>query len=241
MELVKKRPSTYKLTEKFYSLKGEGLWVGTPMCFIRTSQCPVGGTSGLCTTWDGHKFVCDTGEAYRNEGPRSIEWHSYNEVNETMTGEQVWEWAYGLNQVQHIVVTGGEPLIYDLAPLVDALPRPGCKIHIETSGTEDQSKLIEDERECFWVAVSPKQGCLESMVQVADEIKLLIYGGTSEIEVLDWIHNRKLDNQIIYLQPIEALGMDAWHKATLRAMDIVKKHPWRFRFSTQVHKYLNVR
>jgi len=99
-----------KIAEIFYSIQGEGMLIGTPSVFVRTSGC------NLRCTW------CDTPyTSWQPEGEdRSIEWIA-EEVN-----------RYGAS---HVVITGGEPMI---APEIDALTHV-LKQHltIETAGTVD--------------------------------------------------------------------------------------------------------
>ncbi len=99
-----------KIAEIFHSIQGEGMLVGVPSVFVRTSGC------NLRCTW------CDT--PYTSWQPEGEE-RGVESIAEEVDG-------YGAS---HVVVTGGEPMI---APGIDELTRR-LKQHvtIETAGTVD--------------------------------------------------------------------------------------------------------
>lgn len=100
-----------KISEIFLSIQGEGLWLGTPSVFIRTSGC------NLRCQW------CDTPYA------------SWNPDGTEMSIDAI------LNQVahhcvQHVVITGGEPLIHaEVVDLAAALKTRRKYVTLETAGT----------------------------------------------------------------------------------------------------------
>jgi 7-carboxy-7-deazaguanine synthase len=99
-----------KISEIFHSIQGEGMLVGVPSVFVRTSGC------NLRCTW------CDTPyTSWQPEGEeRSVSW-IVDQVN-----------AYGAS---HVVITGGEPMI---APEIEELThRLTQHITVETAGTVD--------------------------------------------------------------------------------------------------------
>ncbi|MFZ6043504.1 7-carboxy-7-deazaguanine synthase QueE, partial [Vibrio natriegens] len=73
---------------------------------------------------------------------------------------------------KHVVITGGEPCLYDLVPLTEALEQAGFRCQIETSGTSEVKATANT-----WVTVSPKINMkaklpvLPSALERADEIK----------------------------------------------------------------------
>ncbi len=99
-----------KIAEIFHSIQGEGMLVGMPSVFVRTSGC------NLRCTW------CDT--PYTS-------WHPEGEERSIESIAEEVE-RYGAS---HVVVTGGEPMI---APEIEALTHL-LKQHvtIETAGTVD--------------------------------------------------------------------------------------------------------
>lgn len=95
----------YYLHEIFFSVNGEGLQSGRPMVFVRLSGC------NLRCNW------CDTKEAWVQKEKRSS-----HEIIESVR-------EYRTNWV---CITGGEPLLQDLEPLISELE---YKISLETNGT----------------------------------------------------------------------------------------------------------
>jgi 7-carboxy-7-deazaguanine synthase len=101
-----------KISEIFYSVQGEGVLVGVPSVFVRTSGC------NLRCVW------CDT--PYTSWDPQGEE-----RSNESIAAEVA---AFGSS---HVVITGGEPMI---APGIEELTRLiGGHLTIETAGTVDKS------------------------------------------------------------------------------------------------------
>jgi 7-carboxy-7-deazaguanine synthase len=116
-----------RISEIFHSIQGEGLLAGVPSIFIRTSGC------NLRCDW------CDTPYAsWKPEGPEMS-------VSEILKKVSAWS-------CNHIVVTGGEPMIaLDLAELADALKKQGKHITIETAGT-----ILPNGIPCDLASISPK-------------------------------------------------------------------------------------
>jgi 7-carboxy-7-deazaguanine synthase len=107
--------STLPISETFHSIQGEGKLTGVPSFFMRLSGC------NLRCAW------CDTPYASWNPdgGPQSID-----------------ALADAASVAKHVVVTGGEPLIFDRLPLLlAALKHRGLHITIETAGTVFQPEL----------------------------------------------------------------------------------------------------
>ncbi|MCU0306110.1 MAG: 7-carboxy-7-deazaguanine synthase QueE [Thermoanaerobaculales bacterium] len=114
------------IAETFTSLQGEGMLVGVPSHFIRTSGC------NLRCRW------CDTPYAsWLPEGDR-------RSVAELVAGA-------GASGVRHVVVTGGEPLLQrEIGALTRALRETGLHVTVETAGT------VDPEFECDLLSLSPK-------------------------------------------------------------------------------------
>jgi 7-carboxy-7-deazaguanine synthase len=99
-----------RIAEIFYSIQGEGILIGVPSVFVRTSGC------NLRCTW------CDT--PYTSWQPEGEE----RDIESVI--EEVDSYS-----ASHVVVTGGEPMI---APqIVDLTHRLKQHITIETAGTVD--------------------------------------------------------------------------------------------------------
>jgi 7-carboxy-7-deazaguanine synthase len=123
-----------RIAEIFRSLQGEGRLTGTPSVFVRTSGCLL-----RCR-------FCDTRYA------------SWEPEGETLSVEQILaqaeEVARATDQgpeVEHIVITGGEPMMTsEIVPLATAFRQRGKHITIETAGTRYQPVA------CDLMSISPK-------------------------------------------------------------------------------------
>ena len=114
------------IAEIFYSLQGEGVLLGTPSVFVRTSGC------NLRCVW------CDT--PYTSWAPEGDNFS----VDEILAQVRV-------HPATHVVVTGGEPMIApDIVPLTESLRAAGLHITMETAGT------VWAPVECDLMSVSPK-------------------------------------------------------------------------------------
>ncbi len=111
--------TTLKISEVFFSLNGEGLHIGVPTVFVRFTGC------NLRCAW------CDTQYAWEKGEEKSVG-DLMKEVEKCDNGFCEW-----------VLLTGGEPLIQDIEPLVNALKKAGYKIGIETNGSLYQDILCD--------------------------------------------------------------------------------------------------
>ena len=115
-----------RIAEIFHSIQGEGLLVGVPSAFVRTTGC------NLRCVW------CDS------------PYTSWEPTGEGMSVEDILA-RVGEFRCRHVVVTGGEPLLVpDVVPLCAALRKAGHHVTIETAGTMFRSV------ECDLMSLSPK-------------------------------------------------------------------------------------
>lgn len=115
-----------KIAEIFYSIQGEGMLVGVPSVFIRTSGC------NLRCTW------CDT------------PYTSWQPEGESQSIDRIVK-ATRAFRASHVVVTGGEPMIApEIARLTAELRQAGFHITIETAGT------VYAPVACDLMSISPK-------------------------------------------------------------------------------------
>ena len=170
----------YKINEVFETIQGEGVFTGVPAIFVRLQVCPVG------CSW------CDTKQTWTAE-PQDLA--NLDQIMAKTGDSPLWTNldANGVVQLlqdqkytaKHVVITGGEPCIYDLRPLTQALEDAGFNCQIETSGTSDIQTS-----ENTWVTVSPKINMkaklpvLVSSLARANEIKHPV-GTSKDIEQLD--------------------------------------------------------
>lgn len=115
-----------KIAELFYSIQGEGMLVGVPSVFIRTSGC------NLRCQW------CDT--PYTSWSPEG------RDLTIGEIAEYVHEHSTGF-----VVITGGEPMIApEIVALAAELSRSGQHITVETAGTVYAAVA------CDLMSISPK-------------------------------------------------------------------------------------
>lgn len=192
--------------ETFPTLQGEGEFTGQAAWFIRLAGCDVG------CPW------CDVKESW------DTALHPVRTVEEIV--------AEAARQPARIaVVTGGEPLLYELDPLTRALREAGFQTHLETSGSSPLSGTWH--HICF----SPKKfkAPVEGFHQLANELKVVVFNKHD----LQWAEEHAAKTSAdckLFLQP-------EWSKrATMTPLliDHVMAHP-RWRVSLQTHKYMNIR
>ncbi|WP_167388487.1 7-carboxy-7-deazaguanine synthase QueE [Photobacterium carnosum] len=220
----------YKINEVFETIQGEGVFTGVPAIFIRLQVCPVG------CSW------CDTKQTWTAEPENLV---SIERIIVKTEDSPLWTQldADGIVKLlidqgytaKHVVITGGEPCIYDLRPLSAALETAGFNCQIETSGT---SEILTSDQ--TWVTVSPKINMkaklpvLTSALVRANEIKHPV-GTHKDIEQLDaLLATAKLRNDVtIALQPISQKP-----RSTELCIETCITRNWRL--SIQTHKYLAI-
>lgn len=220
--------NTVPVNEVFETMQGEATFTGTPSVFIRLQGCPVG------CPW------CDTKHTWEIESEFKIspsllfmKSGDSKHYSELTTADLIE--VLGQYQARHIVITGGEPCMYDLREITAAICDSGRTCQIETSGT---FTINVDDR-CF-VTLSPKLDMpgglqvLKSSYLRANEIKYPL-GKESDLEkikqeVLPFIP----PNVPFWLQPLSQSK-----KATTLCVDAATKHNWKV--SIQTHKFIGVR
>lgn len=219
----------YKVNEVFETIQGEGSFTGLPAIFIRLQGCPVG--CSWCDTKHTWSINPDLQLSLTEVIAKSSETEQWSAVDAEQL--MVLFQAQGY-QARHVVITGGEPCMYDLRPLCLALHAAGYQTQIETSGTFEIQVP-----ELSWVTVSPKIGMkggykvLQSALDRANEIKHPVAMDKHIEQLQQLLDNTNLSGKLVYLQPISQQK-----KATELAIAYCKKYNWRL--SVQVHKYLGI-
>ncbi|TRZ78831.1 MAG: 7-carboxy-7-deazaguanine synthase QueE [Chitinophagaceae bacterium] len=191
--------------EMFYSLQGEGYHQGKAAYFIRLAGCDVG-----CVWCD----VKDSWDASK---------HPVLSIDEIVTSALA-------HPARLAIITGGEPLLYNLGALTTALKNVGFEINIETSGSSPMSGKWD------WVCLSPKKfkAPLNESIEAASELKVVI-SNTHDFEWAETYAKQVAPNCKLYLQP-------EWDKAnqiTPLVIEYIKAHP-KWELSAQLHKYIQV-
>lgn len=192
------------LMEEFYTIQGEGFHTGTAAYFIRIGGCDVG------CHW------CDVKESW------NADLHPPTAIEQIVANAQKY--------ADTVVVTGGEPLTWDMTLLTTSLKAAQLRVHIETSGSYPVTGHWD------WFCLSPKKNRLPvpEAYQAANELKVIIHNKHDFIfaEEQAALVNPKA---ILFLQP-------EWSKReqmTPLIVDYVMQHP-KWRVSLQTHKYLNI-
>jgi organic radical activating enzyme len=192
------------LMEEFYTIQGEGFHTGTAAYFIRIGGCDVG------CHW------CDVKESW------NAELHPPTDIDLIVANARKY--------ADTIVVTGGEPLMWDMTLLTKKLKEQNLKVHIETSGAYELTGYWD------WICLSPKKNKLptQTVFDKAHELKVIIYNKHDFIFAEEQAIKVNKD-AILFLQP-------EWSKKeemTPLIVDYVMNNP-KWRVSLQTHKYLNI-
>lgn len=196
--------SLLPVMEHFYTIQGEGAHTGKAAYFIRLGGCDVG------CHW------CDVKESWDPN------------LHPLMNAEEIAVTAASFCKT--IVLTGGEPLMWNLDPLTKKLKELGCTIHIETSGAYEMSGILD------WITLSPKKTGLPkpAIYEKAHELKVIIFNNNDfkfATEQSDLLNN----NCKLYLQSEWSKRDEMYPKMT----DFVLENP-KWQVSVQTHKYLNI-
>jgi 7-carboxy-7-deazaguanine synthase len=191
--------------EEFYTIQGEGFNTGKSAYFIRVGGCDVG------CHW------CDVKESW------DPDLHPLKSIDEVVVNALI-------HPAKAVVITGGEPSIYNLTYLTQELERNGVEIYLETSGSYPLTGVWH------WICLSPKKTAppLEEIYDRADELKIIVYNKSD----FEWAEKyaEKMDPKCkLYLQP-------EWSKSSEmlpQIVDYVQNNP-KWNVSLQTHKYMNI-
>ena len=220
----------YPINEMFQTLQGEGFYTGAPAIFIRLQGCPVG--CSWCDTkhtWEKYADKQQSLSAIVQKTAESEAWADAS-VEQLLAVVRDQGWT-----AKHIVITGGEPALYDLTALTEYFEQQGFQCQIETSGTHPIRCSA-----ATWVTVSPKVNMrggydvLNSALLRANEVKHPV-GRQRDIDALDLLLSQvpPSSQRIIALQPISC-------KKAATELCIATCIARNWRFSMQTHKYLNI-
>lgn len=208
---------SYKVSELYVTIQGEGSLTGTPMFFLRLQGCDVG------CPW------CDTKHTWDATGGRLCGAAELAAEVETLRNREA-------ESTRWVCVTGGEPAQQNLKALVDALHDRSYSVALETSGTA----LGFVDAGFDWVCVSPKEnmpGGLklrpEALVR-ADELKFVVGRKEHVDDMLRILRTYpQKENAEIFLQPLSQS-----EKATAVAVEACKRYG--FNLSVQTHKVVGL-
>lgn len=192
------------LMEEFYTIQGEGFHTGKAAYFIRIGGCDVG------CHW------CDVKESWNADlhPPTNSDLIIKNAVEHAKT----------------VVITGGEPSMWNLDYLTNSLQENQIKTHVETSGAYKLTGKWN------WICLSPKKTKLplEAIYPKAHELKVIV-SNNHDFKFAEEQAAKVSENCELFLQP-------EWSKRELitpKIVDFVMKNP-KWKISLQTHKYLNI-
>ncbi len=202
---VKTATTALPVMEQFDTVQGEGAYTGQAAYFIRLGGCDVG------CPW------CDVKESWDAEA------HQLTEISDLKIRAKE-------SYAEIVVITGGEPLLYELTELTSELQNAGKRTHIETSGAHPTSGSWD------WYCLSPKKfkPALPDSYEAADELKIIIFNKHD----FAWAEEhaaRVSPTCKLYLQPEWSKRNDMIPLIT----DYVMKNP-KWSISLQTHKYLGI-
>ncbi|SCX87577.1 Organic radical activating enzyme [Nonlabens sp. Hel1_33_55] len=192
------------LMEEFYTIQGEGFHTGTAAYFIRIGGCDVG------CHW------CDVKESW------NAETHPPTSIEQIVDHADKWS--------KTIVITGGEPLTWNMQPLTRALKDRDMTVHIETSGAYPLTGIWD------WICLSPKKIKMPvpEIYKKANELKVIVYN-KNDFAFAKAESQKVSANCQLFLQPEWSVR----EKMIPLITEFVMENP-EWRVSLQTHKYLNI-
>ena len=193
------------LVEEFFSIQGEGFHSGKTAYFIRLGGCDVG------CSWCDSRF-------------------SWNAEIHPMIDADTIIVSVLKSGTDSVVVTGGEPLMWNLDYLCSGLKKNNINTFIETSGAYSMSGKWD------WICLSPKKNMppLTDICKIADELKVIIQD-KSDFEWAEKYHRIVNDGCRLFLQP----EWSRFEKVIPEIVEYVKANP-KWRISLQIHKYMHI-
>ena len=199
------KTQNFPIMEEFLTIQGEGFYAGRPAYFIRLGGCDVGCVwCDVKESWDGEKHPL----------------HSTEQIIDRVKSIET----------DFIVLTGGEPAMYDLSEICKELKALNKTVAIETSGAYSLKGQLD------WYTFSPKKfkKPIPEAYDKADELKVVIYHKSD----FRWAqkHAEKVKEQcLLYMQP-------EWSKKDELMDEIISfvKRNKGWRISLQTHKFMNI-
>lgn len=191
--------------EHFYSIQGEGYHTGKAAYFIRIGGCDVG------CSW------CDSKFAWNAAG---LEMTTLDEIIKSVKS----------SGADSVVVTGGEPLMYNLDPLSEEMRKMKIKTYLETSGSHRLTGKWD------WICLSPKKNLppLDNICSLAGELKVIIEN-EDDFTWAEKYRDKVPPSCKLYLQP----EWSRYKKIMPVLVNYIKNHK-EWSISLQSHKFMGI-
>ena len=191
--------------EHFYTIQGEGYNTGKAAFFIRLAGCDVG------CVWCDVKESWDAGK------------HTLMRLEDLLTEAKKCN-------AENVVITGGEPCMYDLTEITLLLKSNGLTVWLETSGAYPITGSFD------WICLSPKKfkKPLAENLNKADELKVVVFN-KSDLKWAEEYAAMTKKQCKLFLQP----EFDYFKKVMPLIIDYVKQNP-KWRIGLQTHKVIDV-
>ncbi len=207
----------YWIVEIFTSIQGEGDVIGYPSNFIRLAGC------NLRCVW------CDT---------------KYSWIKSDGKEMSIEDILQNINlKIGYTTITGGEPLLQNIVPLVKTLKEYGHYIIVETNGTIKPSEELRKLVNVF--SVSPKLSNSGFRINYnfqddwASYYKFVIDKIEDLLEVKSFIEKNNINPKKVIVQPN---GLNDDYIKSLRDLaDAVMKMGLHFRVLPQLHRIISYR
>lgn len=181
----------YQVNEMFVSLQGEGTLTGSLATFIRLQGCPVG-----CSWCDSGPLADDLKGRMTNGETRN----TWGVGGTRMSAEELIDKV----STRHVIITGGEPVLYNLDALIEPLRAKGHFIQIETSGLNDlKGALLPD-----WITWSPKENLKwdapPRLKKLCKEVKWVVDENLDPSTIVEqwlWMQANRSDLPFVVLMP----------------------------------------
>ena len=193
------------LVEEFFTIQGEGFHAGKAAWFIRLGGCDVG------CNW------CDS----------RFSWNP--DMHPMVKTETIAEHAIA-SGTKSVVVTGGEPLMWNLDFLCSSLKERSVSTFLETSGAYPLSG------EWDWICLSPKRNMPpdKKICKKADELKVIIED-KNDFRWAEEFRRLVRKETHLFLQP----EWSSFETVIPQIVEFVKMNP-EWRISLQIHKYMHI-
>jgi 7-carboxy-7-deazaguanine synthase len=200
--------SRLSIVEIFATLQGEGPFVGQPSVFVR-----LGGCNLACS-------FCDT------------EFEAFEEMDIVSVVEQVEKLAANTHDL--VVITGGEPLRQNIAPLCEALLSKGLRVQIETNGTLWRELPAGVNIVCSPKISDGKYHLLRpDLLARVDALKFIVSADDEQYRAVGDVGQAGTTIPV-YVQPMDAYDPQKNAANTAHALALAQTHGYRL--SMQMHK-----